>query len=70
MKRNNKVIGDSLQTLLLGRRQEEQNVSLPQLMKAYRGTHHTATEETANVLMLGGKLRLPDQLQHKNPLSE
>lgn len=47
--------------MLLGRGQEW-DVLLPQLLQAYRGTPHTATGETANMLMLGRELRLPDQL--------
>ena len=34
-------------------------------MRAYRDTPHTATGETANLLMLDRELRLPDQLQHQ-----
>ncbi|XP_067947193.1 uncharacterized protein [Watersipora subatra] len=38
-------------------------------MRAYRGTPHFATGETANMLMLGRELRLPDQLEsHPSPI--
>ena len=40
---------------------------LPQLLRAYRGTPHTATGETANMMMLGREIRLRDQLQHHPP---
>ena len=43
---------------------------LPQLLRAYQGTPHTATGETVTMLMLGKKLRLPDQLQHHPHLNE
>ena len=35
-----------------------------------QGYPHTATGETANVLMMGRELRLPDQLQHQPPPEE
>ena len=38
--------------MLLGRGQDEWDVLLPQLLRAYRGTPHTATGETANMMML------------------
>jgi transposase InsO family protein len=65
--RNNRGLGDSLRTLLLTRGQDEWDSLLPQLMRAFRGTPHSATGETANLLMMGRELRLPDQLQHHPP---
>ena len=70
VERNNRGIGDSLRAMLLRRGQDEWDILLPQLMRAYRGTPHTATGETANVLMMGRELRLPDQLQHQPPPEE
>ena len=35
---------------------------LPQLMRAFRGTPHSVTGKTANMMMLGRELRLPVQL--------
>ena len=70
VERNNKGLGDSLRALLLGRGQEEWDSLLPQIMRAHRGTPHTATGETANMLMMGRELRLPDQLQHQPPPEE
>ena len=69
VERNNRGLGDSLRSMLLGRGQDEWDVLLPQLLRAYRGTPHTATGETANMLM-GRELRLPDQLQHHPPPNE
>ena len=70
VERNNKGLGDSLQAMLLGGGQEEWDVLLPQLLRAYRGTLHTATGETANMMMLGRELKLPDQLQQQPPPEE
>ena len=70
VERNNRGLEDSLRAMLLGRGQDEWDVLLPQLLRAYRGTPHTATGETANMLMLGRELRLPDQLQHHPPPNE
>ena len=70
VERNNKGLGDSLRAMLLVRGQDEWDVLLPQLLRAYRGTPHTATGETANMMMLGRELRLPDQLQHQPPPEE
>ena len=70
VERNNKGLGDSLRAMLLGKGQEEWDVLLPQLLRAYRGTPHTTTGETANMMMLGRKLRLPDQLQQQPPPEE
>ena len=38
VERNNRGLGDSLRTLLLNRGQEEWDLLLPQLMRAFRGT--------------------------------
>ncbi|XP_067935022.1 murinoglobulin-2-like [Watersipora subatra] len=39
-------------------------------MRAYRGTPYSATGETADMLMLGRELRLPDQLESYPPPTE
>ena len=70
VERNNRGLGDSLRAMLLGRGQDEWDTLLPQILRAYRGTPHTTTGETANMLMLGRELRLPDQLQHQPPPEE
>lgn len=43
---------------------------LLQLIRAYRGPPHSATEETANVVMFDRERRLPDQLQAHPPARE
>ena len=63
VERSNRNLGDSLRTLLLRRGQEEWDLLLPQIMRAFRGTPHSVTGETANLMMMGRELRLPDQLQ-------
>jgi len=67
VERNNRVLGDSLRSLLLGRDQEEWDVVLPQVMGAYRSTPHTSTGETPNLLMLGRETRVPDHLNYHIP---
>ena len=62
VERQNRCLGDSLRALLLKRGAGEWDLVLPQLMRAFRGTPHSATGETANMLLLGRKLRLPNQL--------
>jgi len=42
VERNNRMLGDALQSLLLGRSQEEWDTVLPQVMRAYRSTPHTS----------------------------
>ena len=70
VERGNRSLGDSLRTLLLRRGQEEWDLLLPQIMRAFRGTPHSVTGETANLMMLGRELRLPDQLQLQPPPAE
>ena len=40
---------------------------LLQLLRAFRGTPQASTGETANMLMLGKELRLPDLLMNNPP---
>jgi len=61
------MLGDSLRSLLLGRGQEEWDVVLPQVMRAYRSTPHTSTGETPNLLMLGRETRVPDHFNYHIP---
>ena len=70
VERNNRLLGDSLRTMLLDKGQEEWDLLLPQLMRAFRGTPHSTTGETPNLMMLGRELRLPDQLQYLSPPQE
>jgi len=67
VERNNRVLGDSLRSLLLGRGKEEWDVVLPQVMRAYRSTPHTSTRKTPNLLMLGREIRVPDHLNYYIP---
>ena len=53
--------------LLLDRGQEDWDLVLPQLLRAFRGTPHAGTGGTANLLMLGQELRLPDLLTSNPP---
>ena len=65
VERNNRSLGDSLRTLLLNKGVDEWDRVLPQIMRTFRGTPHATTGETANLMMLGRELRLPDQLQYQ-----
>jgi len=51
------MLGNSLRNLLLSKGQEESEVVLPQIMRAYHSTSHSSTLETPNFLMLGRKKR-------------
>ena len=64
VERHNRGLGDSLRALLLNKGQEEWDTLLPQIMRAFRGTPHSTTGETANSMMMGRELRLPDLLQN------
>jgi len=44
--RNNRMLGDALHSLPLGRCREEGDTVLPQVMRAYRSTPYTSTGET------------------------
>ena len=50
--------------------QDEWDTFLPQLMRAFRGTPNTTTGETANFMMFGRELRLPDSLIYDTPGQE
>ena len=66
VERGNRGLGDALRALLLRQGQDDWDRMLPQIMRAFRGMPHSTTGETANLLLLGRELRLPDQLVH-NP---
>jgi len=68
VERNNRLLGDSLRAMLLNRGQDEWDLLLPQIMRAFRGTPHSTTGETPNLMLLGRELRLPDQLKYLPPL--
>jgi len=67
VERNNRMLGNALRSLLLGRSQEEWDTVLPQVMRAYRSTPHTSTGETPNLLMFGRETRMPDHLTYHVP---
>jgi len=67
VERNNKMLGDALRSLLLGRGQEEWDVVLPQIMRAYRRTPHSTTQETPNFLIIGQETRVPEHLTYHVP---
>jgi len=48
VERNNRMIGDSLRSLLLGRSQEDGDLVLPQIMRSYSSTTNSSTLETPN----------------------
>ena len=62
VERLNKTVGNSLRSLLLDRDQHDWDLLLPQIMRALRATPHTLTGETANYMMLGREVRLPDNI--------
>jgi len=64
---NNRMLGDVLRSLLLGRSQENWNAVLPQVMRAYHSTPHTSTGKTPNLLMLGRKTRVSDHFTYHVP---
>ena len=66
VERGNRMLGDALRAMLLSyaQAQDSWDTLLPQLMRAFRATPHSVTEETANYLMLGRECRLPDQLAY------
>ena len=70
VKWNNRGLEDLLRILLLSRGQDEWDQLLPQIMRAFRGTPHSTTGETANIMMLRRELRLPYQLQLYPPPAE
>ena len=70
VERNNRGLGDSLRALLLDKGQDEWDVLLPHLMRAFRSTPHSATGETPNFMMMGREMRLPDQLLYANEGTE
>ena len=53
VERDNRVLGVALRTLFLNRGQGDWDLMLPQLLRAFRGTPHAGTGETAIMLMLG-----------------
>jgi len=46
------MLGDALQSLILGQSQKKWDAVLPQFMWVYRSTPHFSTQEIPNLLML------------------
>ncbi|XP_067928171.1 uncharacterized protein [Watersipora subatra] len=67
VERNNRMLGDALLALLLRKGSDEWDTLLPQLMQAFSGTPHVVTDKTANFLMFGRELQLPDKRQWGPP---
>jgi len=63
------MLGDAFRSLLLGQGQEEWDVVLPQIMRSYRSTPHSSTQETPNFLMLGRETQVPEHLTYHQPPS-
>jgi len=61
---NSRMLGDSLRSLLIGNSQEEWDLVLPEIMRAYRSTPHSSTLENPNFLMLGRKRRVPEHVTY------
>ena len=64
------MLRDALRALLLDHGQGDWDLMLPQLLRTFRGIPHAGTGETANMLMLGQELRLPDLLLSNPPLCD
>jgi len=70
VERNNRMLGDSLKSLLIGNSQEKWDLVLPQIMQDYRSTPHSSTLESPNFLMLGRETRFPEHVTYHVPAPE
>jgi len=64
------MLRDALKSLLLSRSEEEWDVVLPQIMRAYHSTPYSSTQETPNLLMIDQETRVPEHLTYHAPASE
>jgi len=64
------MLGDSLRILLIGKSQEEWDLVLPQIMRAYRSTPHSSTLETPTFLKLGRETRVLEHVTYHVPAPE
>jgi transposase InsO family protein len=62
VERLNRTLGASLRALLLDHQQQDWDLKLPQIMRGIRATPHQITHETANYLMMGREVQLPEDL--------
>lgn len=67
VERYNRELGDTLRSLLLGAEYGDWDLLLPHMMRVFRAIPHSSTGETANYLMFGRELKLPDQLLYTTP---
>jgi len=58
------MLSDSLRSLIIGSSQEEWDMVLPQIMRAYRSTPHSSTLETPNFLVLGRETIVPEHITY------
>jgi transposase InsO family protein len=70
VERGNRVLGSSLRALLLEHQHQEWDLLVPQIMRTIRATPHSITGETANFMMLGREVRLPESLTCPEVLEE
>lgn len=70
VERGNRDLGNALRATLLHRTEEEWDLVLPQLTRSIRSTPHSFTGETANYMMFGRELLLPDTLIAGPPLEK
>jgi len=64
------MLGDSLRSLLIGKSQQEWDLVMPQIMRAYRSTPYSSTLQTPNFLMLGRETRVSEHLTYHVPAPE
>ena len=69
VERRIKTLDDALRTLLPSKTQGDWDKMLPHVI-TFRATPHNSTGETANGLVLGREVRLPDQRMCPRPLEE
>ena len=62
VERGNKDLGNALRTFLLTRDESDWDLLLPHLTRAVRSVPHSMTGETANYMMFGRELSLPEDL--------
>ena len=67
VERNNRGLGDALRALLVEADPLDWDLLLPHIMRVFRSTPHSTTQETPNFLMMGREVRVPDQLKFEVP---
>ena len=65
VERNNRPLGDSIRSLVIELGHENWDLVIPQVLRAFRAAPHSTTHETANSMMLGRELRIPDDLVYE-----